>query len=84
MPLPAHGEGWVGLPFPVQHRNCLSAAPFQVGFGERALACFQALIEYNCFAPDKLGPRDMRSKRNAFFEIFWDADVPKFGEPGWC
>lgn len=59
----------------------------QVGHSERAMACFQALIEYNLCTPPELGQEGVSHKdRLEFFETFWDSEVPRFGEagaPGW-
>ena len=60
----------------------------QVGHSERAVACFQALVEFNLCRPAELDNEDLPSKAwLEFFEPFWDSGVPRFGEPeapGWC
>ncbi|XP_028398546.1 protein NRDE2 homolog [Dendronephthya gigantea] len=55
----------------------------QAGQTEKAIAAFQALIEFNCFCPE--GLQETRSM-TSFFETFWDSEVPRFGEEnaqGW-
>ena len=57
--------------------------PCMIRFTERAIATFQAQIEFACFGPTQLTDPDRRS---ALFEQFWNSDVPRFGEPdavGW-
>lgn len=57
----------------------------QVGLTERALACYQALIEYNLCTPSELSEDEKSLK--GFFETFWDSGCPRFGEAralGWC
>ena len=60
----------------------------QVGHSERAVACFQALVEFNLCRPAELDTEDLPSKASLeFLETFWDSGVPHFGEPdapGWC
>ena len=53
----------------------------QVGHTEKAVASFQALIEFNVFLPPSLenSPTDDKS---AVFESFWDSSVSRFGEAG--
>ena len=54
----------------------------QSGFLEKAVASFQALIEFNIFLPEEaLAHHDTRH-RLEFFEIFWDSSVPRIGEDG--
>ena len=52
----------------------------QVGLTERAVALYQALVEFNLCAPSELG-KDDRSLRQ-FFETFWDSGCPRVGEAG--
>ena len=66
----------------VQFCHCLSAA----GQNERAIACYQALIEYNLCCPSNIalsadGSNHFKQKI-AFFEPFWDSDAPRLGENG--
>lgn len=55
------------------------------GYNERALATFQALIEFNLFTP--LVDRPLSCEEwITLFETFWDCGVPRFGEDnaiGW-
>ena len=57
----------------------------QVGLTERAVACYQALLEFNLCPPLDLDEDERLMKE--FFEPFWDSGSPRFGEPsavGWC
>ncbi|CAO3697494.1 unnamed protein product [Rhizopus microsporus] len=59
-------------------RTCLLMK--QSGYIERAYSVFQAIVEYNLFAP-----AGIQDKLGAFME-FWDNEVPRFGEKeaqGW-
>uniref|UniRef100_T1IPR7 Uncharacterized protein n=1 Tax=Strigamia maritima TaxID=126957 RepID=T1IPR7_STRMM len=59
----------------------------QVGHREKALACFQAMMEFNFFTPVSLNFNMNLNDWLAFFEPFWDSSVPRFGEenaPGWA
>jgi len=51
----------------------------QAGYIERAIACFQALIEFNCFAPDDVSSFEQKL---ALFAAFWDSDTLRIGEKG--
>ncbi|XP_067680449.1 nuclear exosome regulator NRDE2-like [Haliotis asinina] len=53
----------------------------QVGYTERAVASYQALIEFNVFCPSSLTDTST-ADRAGVFESFWDSSVPRFGEPG--
>ena len=60
----------------------------QAGLVEKAVACFQALVEFNLCVPQELEGDDipLRSAKE-FLEPYWDSGVPKFGEQGtlgWC
>ncbi|KAI9260144.1 NRDE-2, necessary for RNA interference-domain-containing protein [Sporodiniella umbellata] len=55
-------------------RACLMMQ--EAGYHERALAVFQAVVEYTLFAPPHL-----THKTQAFMD-FWDQEVPRLGEPG--
>ena len=59
----------------------------QAGYCERAVAIFQAMIEFNMFCPASLVHADKpRSARLAFFDAFWDSGVGRIGTalaPGW-
>ena len=67
----------------VQHCYCLAAA----GQSERALACYQALLEYNLCCPLAISSADgstivTHKQKIAFFEPFWDSGAPRLGEEG--
>ena len=62
-----------------QFCHCLAAA----GQNERAIACYQALIEFNlCCPPDVASTTASSQERAAFFEPFWDSGAPRLGEVG--
>ena len=62
-----------------QFCHCLAAA----GQSERAVACYQALIEYNlCCPPNVATSAEGYKQRIAFFEPFWDSGAPRLGEEG--
>ncbi|XP_052272144.1 nuclear exosome regulator NRDE2-like isoform X2 [Dreissena polymorpha] len=50
----------------------------QVGFKERAVASFQALMEFNFFCPPSLKSVALETKISAF-EVFWENDSAKLG-----
>lgn len=51
----------------------------QAGFMERSIALFQALIEFNLFAPVHARDKKMTLEaRLAFFEPFWDSRAPRY------
>ena len=53
---------------------------YQSGYTERAIAMFQALLEFNFFKPtEQLGTFESQIHS---FEMFWDRDIPRVGEPG--
>ena len=54
-----------------------------VGICERAVASYQALIEFNLFTPKLLMPRMPLREWLTYFEPFWDSGVPRIGEPDW-
>ncbi|XP_041351727.1 nuclear exosome regulator NRDE2-like [Gigantopelta aegis] len=53
----------------------------QAGHIEKAVASFQALIEFNIFLPPSLKNSSTDDKATVF-ESFWDSSVPRFGEGG--
>lgn len=55
----------------------------QAGYKEKALASFQALTEYNLFAPSSVN-RVTKETKMAAFEEFWDSTCPKIGTSGGC
>ena len=55
----------------------------QAGYSEKAIACFQALVEFNLCCPAELDAEDLPSKaRLEFLGTYWDSGVPRFGELG--
>ena len=54
----------------------------QVGQTEKAIACFQALIEFNCFCRSEIRNSSTLKGQIAFFETYWDSNVARFGETG--
>ena len=66
-----------------QFTHCLAAA----GQNERAIACYQALVEFNLGCPSSISSVGTSSKeRVEFFEPFWDSGAPRLGETravGW-
>lgn len=54
----------------------------QVGLTERAVASYQALIEFNLCLPSEVeGDISLQALRD-FLEPFWDSGMPKFGDAG--
>ena len=54
-----------------------------VGHTEKAVALYQALIEFNLCAPASLSSADISIKeRMEFLEPFWDSGAARIGEPG--
>eukprot|EP00698_Gefionella_okellyi_P006872 TRINITY_DN1657_c0_g1_i1.p1 TRINITY_DN1657_c0_g1~~TRINITY_DN1657_c0_g1_i1.p1 ORF type:complete len:991 (-),score=223.69 TRINITY_DN1657_c0_g1_i1:7-2979(-) len=51
----------------------------QAGYIERAIANYQALVEFNCFCPESLTDHTLKLK---WFGEFWESDVPRVGETG--
>ncbi|XP_071962858.1 nuclear exosome regulator NRDE2-like isoform X2 [Antedon mediterranea] len=54
----------------------------QSGYTEKAVCCYQAMIEFNLFGSHKLDATTPHNEQSAFLEIFWDSEEPKFGEKG--
>lgn len=55
----------------------------EIGYMEKAIAIWQAQIEFNCFVPDILIQQNSSFQEyQTFFEPFWDSGVPRFGEDG--
>nr|XP_023684514.1 protein NRDE2 homolog [Paramormyrops kingsleyae] len=53
----------------------------QAGHSEKAIALFQAQLDFNFFKPDTV--KDMHTKQQVeFFEPFWDSGEPRVGEKG--
>ncbi|KAF2442861.1 DUF1740-domain-containing protein [Karstenula rhodostoma CBS 690.94] len=62
----------------------VTAMIHQAGYQELALAIWQALLEYNVFAP--LDPPSSQEEVLRKFEEFWEGEVPRIGEDnakGW-
>ena len=55
---------------------------WQTGFQERAIACFQAVIEYSLFAPPAFPAIKRTSSHLGLFEAYFASEVPRFGETG--
>lgn len=55
----------------------------QSGLKERAVASYQAILEFNLFCPPPLESADMKTKMTAF-EEFWDGCCSKLGAAGAC
>ena len=51
------------------------------GHSEKAVACYQALIEFNLCCPRALSHESSKT-RQEFFETFWDSGCSRFGEAG--
>ncbi|XP_031560255.1 nuclear exosome regulator NRDE2-like [Actinia tenebrosa] len=54
----------------------------QSGHTEKAVACFQAMIELNCLCPSELSENTPTTGQLAFLETFWDSGHARFGETG--
>ncbi|KAJ5769818.1 uncharacterized protein N7511_001869 [Penicillium nucicola] len=55
----------------------------EAGFLELAVGLWQALLEFTCFRPSHLSDK---AKALEEFQVFWDSDIPRIGEPnakGW-
>jgi hypothetical protein len=50
----------------------------QAGYTERAVACLQALLEFNLFAPADVP----QHRRLAAFGRFWESEAPRIGDVG--
>ncbi|CAL8087623.1 unnamed protein product [Calicophoron daubneyi] len=58
----------------------------QAGHAERALAVWQAVIEFSCFRPSELDEHSFEQSVLEM-ELFWSSGAPRFGQPGsenWC
>ncbi|XP_055496192.1 nuclear exosome regulator NRDE2 [Leucoraja erinacea] len=53
----------------------------QAGHSEKAIALFQALIDFTFFKPDSVAGLTTKAQVE-FFEPFWDSGEPRFGEAG--
>ena len=55
----------------------------QAGLLERAIACYQALVEFNLCIPHELEEAGVSlQSMKEFFEPYWDSGMPRFGEDG--
>ena len=55
----------------------------QVGLTEKAVASYQALIEFNLCVPPEVEGEDVSLEAlKKFLEPFWDSGAPRFGESG--
>lgn len=57
----------------------------QIGQTEKAVATFQALIEFNLLCPSDVIPGHAyypQTERRGYMEEFWNSDDPRFGEDG--
>ncbi|ETW03057.1 hypothetical protein, variant [Aphanomyces invadans] len=53
------------------------------GYTERAVGLMQALMEFNCNMPSSLCSTHVEfDQRKKDFQVFWDQDLPRFGEAG--
>ena len=53
----------------------------QSGHGEKSLAIYQAVLEYNLFMPEVLLSSSPEDKKE-FFDAFWESSAPRVGEIG--
>ncbi|KAJ3217494.1 hypothetical protein HDU67_007857 [Dinochytrium kinnereticum] len=53
----------------------------QAGFIERAISCFQAMIEFSAFCPPAFETQTFQQRLD-MFEAFWESECPRFGEEG--
>jgi hypothetical protein len=51
------------------------------GYNEKAIALFQAIIEFNCFIPPAFQAQTFEQRRS-MLEGFWESECPRFGELG--
>lgn len=53
----------------------------QSGYTEKALAIWQAVVEFNCFRPAELDSVPLEQSMLEM-ELFWSSGAPRFGQPG--
>ncbi|TPX33051.1 hypothetical protein SeLEV6574_g08419, partial [Synchytrium endobioticum] len=53
----------------------------QSGYTERAIACFQAMLEMTCFPPEAVTNASF-TQMMLSFEDFWESEVPRVGDEG--
>ena len=54
---------------------------------EKAVALFQAQLDFTLFRPSVLGPATPHKDAVDFMAVYWDSSAPKFGEDsfqGWA
>ncbi len=54
----------------------------QAGFMEKAIACYQACIEYSCYAPSAFPATRRVQTHVTLFESFFMSEAARFGEAG--
>jgi len=57
------------------------------GHYEKAVALFQAQLDFSLFRPSVLGPNTSHKDAVDFMSVYWDSAAPKFGEDasqGWA
>jgi len=57
------------------------------GHYEKAIALFQAQLEFALFRPAVLGPTTAHKDAADFMSVYWDSNAPKLGEEaclGWA
>ena len=53
-----------------------------LGYTERGVGLYQALMELNFYCPDEISTELAPEDRLAIFEQFWDCGEPRFGDQG--
>jgi hypothetical protein len=53
----------------------------QAGYIEKAIAAYQALIEFNFYCPPAFASQTLEQQLG-LFEDFWESECPRFGEAG--
>jgi len=53
-----------------------------IGYRERGVGLYQALMELNFDAPSQIPENYSLEDRLALFEQFWDSSAPRFGDQG--
>ncbi|KAI8621969.1 NRDE-2, necessary for RNA interference-domain-containing protein [Chytriomyces sp. MP71] len=54
---------------------------FDAGYTERAVALYQAMIEFSCFTPPAFAQMDFEQRMD-LFEDFWESECARVGEAG--
>ncbi|KAJ1919370.1 hypothetical protein GGI09_005576 [Coemansia sp. S100] len=66
--------------------HCVCLFLRETGYAERAVAVYQAVVEWYVLTPERLWASPYSHRKNAF-EQFWDSGVPRIGmagASGWC